>query len=175
MVFFQPTFLCAIEPGIIQPPIFRHKKGGKRHVERGQLVFGNGWFWGDGELPSNQERGEIFPALGFRDGNALDRLSVHSVVAVRDPRGDLWEFELLSDKIDLNVIVDVVRRVGLLATFGLELGIPDLAVRIGHTHEKILKRGEQVPRDILEGLGIGDLQEGECVFVLPLGLVFVVM
>ncbi len=128
-------------------------------------------FWSDGELPGDQQRGEIFPALGFRNSNGLDRLGEHPVVAVCDPRGEFREFELLPGKIDLDVAINVIRLVGLLVAFGLEPGIPDLAILLLHSVEKVLKRDEQVSGDVLKGLGIRGLQEGEDLLVLLLGLV----
>ncbi len=137
---FQPPFLLAIEPGILPLPSFRYEKGGKRHVKRGYVFFWKGLFWGYGELPGDQERGEIFTALGFRNGNAQNWFGEHPVVAVCDPRGKFRELELLPGKIDLDVAIDVIRLVGLLVAFCLEPGMPDLAILLLQPLEKVLKR-----------------------------------
>ena len=89
------------------------------------------------------------------------------------PTRQVSELELLAGKIDLDVVVDVIRLVGLLIAFGLEAGIPNMSVRVPQAREKVLKRSEQVIGDVLEGFGIGIFQEGEDLLVLLLGLVLI--
>jgi len=107
----QLLLVLSIETGVIHPPVFGHDERRETHVECRYPALVDFLHRLDDAFTFKRDGHEMLAALGFRDGYLPYLLVKRAVIAVFEPRIDLRELDSLVLEVDLDVVIDVVRRV----------------------------------------------------------------